>query len=164
MANRTLWIDFVLSVTDIVTGGQFAVDLTTDFTSEQTRLSQLTLLRTVVGLDLAYTVHDSGEGSQTVGLGLGIESQEAFAAGTHPDPLIRGDFPTRGWIYRGVWRVFGFAAGSADVSVRRVELDLRSRRKLENGLSFLVVDNTANEGATGTVRLTGLVRQLWMLT
>ncbi len=123
----------------------------------------MTLLRTIVGLDLAYTVHDSGEGSQQVALGFGVESQEAFSTGVHPDPETRGDFPTRGWVYRGMWRVFGFAAGQADVHVRRVDLDLRSRRKLDNGVSFIIGSNFNLEGATGSVKVLGIVRQLWMV-
>jgi len=163
VANRTLWVDQVIN-TDVASGGQFALDLMADFTTVETRVTQLTLLRTIVGLDLAYAVHDSGEGSMGIGLGFGIESQEAFAAGVHPEPLTRGDFPTRGWVYRGAWRVFGFAADQPTINVRRVDLDLRSRRKLENGVSFLVGDSSAIEGATATVKVFGIVRQLWMLT
>ena len=163
MPGKMLWIDTLLN-NAVGSNSQAAIDLTVQFTSEETRLAQMTLMRTVLRFDISHTVHDSGEGSQRVAVGLGIESQEAFAAGVHPDPDTTGDFPTRGWIYRGVWRVWGFAADQAAVNVARVDLDLRSRRKLENGLSFIVVDNNAQEGVAGTIQLVGIIRQLWLVT
>ena len=163
MAGKMLWIDTLID-SQVASSGQEAVDLTLSFTNEETRLAQMTLMRMIVRLDVAYTVHDSGEGSQRVGIGFGIESQEAFAAGVHPDPLVQGDFPVRGWVYRGVWRVFGFAADQAAVDVARLDLDLRARRKLENGLSFFVVDNQAVEGVAAAVTVMGIVRQLWLVS
>jgi len=163
MVGRMLWIDTLVN-SDVASNGQEAVDLTVDFTSEETRLAQLTLMRSILRIDIAYTVHDSGEGSQRLSLGLGVESQEAFAAGVHPDPNVAGDFPARGWVYRGSWRVFGFAADQPAVNVARVDLDMRSRRKLENGLSFAVMDNTPMEGVAAVVRVTGWIRQLWLVT
>jgi len=163
MPGKMLWIDSFLNA-DIGSGGQAAQDMTTDFSNEQTRLSQMTLMRMIVRLDIAYTVHDAGEGSQRVGIGFGIESQEAFALGVHPDPLTAGDFPVRGWIYRGMWRVFGFAADQPAISVRELNFDIRARRKLENGLSFIVIDNQALEGVAATVKVMGIVRQLWLVS
>jgi len=163
MPGKMLWIDTLPNAV-VGSGSQAALDLTAQFTSEETRLSQMTLMRTVLRLDISHTVHDSGEGSQRVGIGLGIESQEAFAAGVHPDPLTVGDFPMRGWVYRGIWRVFGFAADQAAVDVARVDLDLRSRRKLESGISFIIMQNAAQEGVTGAVTVVGIVRQLWLVT
>ena len=163
MPGKMLWIDTLLE--DLVlSAGQGARDLTAQFSSEETRLAQMTLMRTIMRFDIAYTVHDSGEGSQRVGIGIGIESQEAFAAGIHPDPVTIGDFPIRGWVYRGIWRVFGFAADQPAVDVARVDLDLRSRRKLESGLCFFVIDNRAVEGVASAISVTGIVRQLWLVT
>jgi len=163
MPGRMLWIDTLLNDA-VASGGQFARDLTTQFSTEETRLAQMTLMRTIMGVDLAYTVHDAGEGSQLFALGLGVESQEAFAAGVHPDPFTTGDFPTRGWVFRGVWRVFGFAADQPAVFTARIDKDIRARRKLENGLSFIVGDNLALEGAASAITVTGIIRQLWLVT
>ena len=162
MAGKMLWIDNLVN-SDTVSGGQSAIDLAVQFTSEETRIAQLTLMRTIVRLDVAATVHDSGEGSQRVGIGLGIESQEAHAAAVHPDPLTVGDFPARGWIYRGVWRVFGFAADQPAVSIRELDFDIRARRKLENGVSAIIIDNQPVEGVAFTVRVIGIIRQLWLV-
>ena len=155
-----LWIDTDLS-RNIASGGSDALSLMTGVSSAQTRFDQMTLLRTIIGIDIAYTVHDSGEGSQRVSCGIGIASQEAFAGGTLSDPDVDTDFPTRGWVWRARYRIFGFAADQPTIFTRRVDLDLRSQRKLENGEAFMNFTNTALEGATGAVRVTGLIRQLW---
>ncbi len=124
----------------------------------------MTLLRTIIGLDLAYAVHDAGEGSQRMSLGIGMAERIAFDANTLPNPGNAGNFPPRGWVWRAQWRVFGFAADQPAVSVRRVSLDLGSRRKLDNGVSYFIQENIAIEGVAASVRITGMIRQLWLLT
>jgi len=163
MPGRMLWIDTVMNL-DVGSGAQGAQDLAVNFTSEQTRITQMTLMRTIIRLDLAYTVHDAGEGSQRLSIGFGIESQESFGAAIHPNPNNGSDFPVRGWIFRGVYRIFGFAADQPAVYNRAVDEDMRSRRKLENGVSFVVIDNDPLEGVAATVRTFGVVRQLWLVS
>ncbi len=160
---RRMWIDTNLNNT-VTIGTQFLVSLMTGVSAAQTRGDQMTLQRTIIGMDLGRTVHDSGEGSELVVAGIGIASQEAFAAGTISDPLIATDFPTRGWIWRAHYRVFGFAADQPAVFTRRIDMDLRSQRKLENGEAYLAIDVVAIEGASSTVNVTGLIRQLWLVS
>jgi len=157
-----LWIDTDVNLL-AASGAQASDSLMTGVSATQTRFDQMTLLRTIVGIDIAYTVHDSGEGSQIVSIGTGIMSQEAFAASAFSDPETDTDFPTRGWVWRARYRIFGFAADQPAVFTRRVDLDLRSQRKLENGESFVIMTNTANEGVASSVRITGLIRQLWLV-
>ncbi len=158
-----LWLDTVLNQ-DVANAGALVQSLMVNFTARETRISQMTLLRTIIGLDLAYTVHDAGEGSQIVSLGIGVASQEAFAAGIVADPNDGDDFPTRGWIWRASYRVFGFAADQPAVFTRRIDLDMRSMRKLENGECYMNVMNTAAEGVSSTVKVSGLIRQLYMVS
>ena len=124
----------------------------------------MTLMRTIIGIDIAHLVHDSGEGSQDVTLGIGVTSQEAFAAGILPDPNQETEHPTRGWVWRYRCRTYGFAADQAAVYNHRVDKDVRSRRKLENGECYINIFNTADQGSTGTINVIGLIRQLWLLT
>ena len=157
-----LWVDTTIAST-VTIGTQFLLSLMTGVSATQTRFDRMTLLRTIIGLDIARTVHDSGEGSERLAIGIGIASQEAFAAGSISDPDVPTDFPTRGWVWRGQYRIFGFAADQPAVDHRRIELDLRSQRKLENGEAFLVADLIAIEGANSTTQLVGIVRQLWLV-
>ena len=159
-----IWIDTNID-NDVAIGTQFVLSLMTGIAATQTRFERMTLRRTVIGMDVARTVHDSGEGSERIGIGIGITSQEAFTTSPPavPDPLNPADFPVRGWIWRGVYRVFGFAADQPAIFTRRIDLDLRSQRKLENGEAFLVSDVLAVEGSNSTVRITGMIRQLWLV-
>ncbi len=138
--------------------------LTLTATDTPTRFDRLTLLRTIIGLDVAYTVHDAGEGSQRVSLGIGVAEQVAFATPALPNPGNAGDFPPRGWVYRGVHRVFGFASDQPTVFTRRIDLDIGARRKLDNGVSYLITENIAVEGVASSINITGVIRQLWLIS
>ena len=160
---NTFWIDTLVNET-IAVASEAVVSLITGIGSAQSRGDQMTLLRTILGIDIAAAVHDSGEGSSIVTYGIGVTSQEAFAAGIVPDPEVQTDFPTRGWVIREQYRVFSFEAGVADVHVRRIEKDIRARRKLENGESYIVIENTGLDGAPQPIIFLGLVRQLWLVS
>ncbi len=157
-----LWIDTDLQFNVGSSAGN-AVSLMTGVSAAQTRFDQMTLLRTIVGIDIGYTVHDAGEGSQKYSVGIGIASQEAFAADSLSDPQTDTDFPTRGWIWRSRGRVFGFIADDPAVFTRRIDIDLRSQRKLENGEAFFTLFNTAVEGAASSITVSGMIRQLWLV-
>jgi hypothetical protein len=157
-----IWIDTVLNVA-VATSATVLTSLMTGVSATQTRFDQMTLLRTIVGIDIARTVHDSGEGSETFSIGIGIASQEAFAAASLSDPQIATDFPTRGWIWRAQYRIFGFAADQPTIFTRRVDLDLRAMRKLENGEAFVTMVNLAQEGVSSADTVTGIIRQLWLV-
>ncbi len=160
---KTSWEDTLINA-DTASGAQSLQTLVSSFSNEEMRLAGMTLMRTIIGLDVAYTVHDAGEGSQLVDLGIGVTSQEAFAAASVPDPNVATDHPTRGWVFRARGRVFGFAADQAAVYDWRLDRDIRSRRKLENGECYLVTNNTAVEGAASTIRVIGLIRLLWLIS
>jgi len=162
LARKTLWIDTSAALL-IAAGGQTHKSLMTGVSSTQTRFDQMTLLRTVIGLDVARFIHDSGEGSDQVSLGIGVTSQEAFAAGSLSDPEVDTDFPSRGWIWRARYRVYGFAADQPAVFNTRVDLDIRSMRKLENGEVFFVGSSELVEGNASTTQVIGLIRQLWQV-
>ena len=158
----TIWIDTHIN-SDVANAVQVLLSLMTGVSATQTRFDRMTLTRTIIGLDVAYTVHDSGEGSQRVDMGIAVASQESFAAGTVPDPGVASDYPTRGWIWRARYRVYGFAADQPAVFNTRIDMEIRAQRKLENGEAYLVLDNNNLEGVTTTIRVAGLIRQLWIV-
>ena len=159
----TLWIDSHLALT-VGSGGTNNASLMTGFTAVDTRLQRMTLMRTLIGLDVAYTVHDSGEGSQKVSLGIAMADQDAFAAGTLPDPAVATEFPRLPWVWRNQYRIFGFAADQPTIFTRRLDLDIRSRRKLDNGIMFINMRNAVQEGVASAVEVTGIIRQLWLVS
>ena len=159
---RTLWLDTALN-NDVASGAELLVSLMTGLTAVQTRFDQMTLMRTLIGIDCGYTVHDAGEGSQQFDAGIAIADQVSFAAGSVPDPQTQGEFPTRGWVWRARYRLFGFAADQPTIFTRRLDLDIRARRLLENGEAFIKFSNAAIEGAASTIRVVGFIRQLWLV-
>jgi hypothetical protein len=162
--RRSLWVDTVFLVL-VATGTQSYVDLMGSLLETETRLSRLTLVRTIIGIDIANNVHDSGEGSQQAGMGVFVISREAALAGVAslPHPNVAADFPTLPWVYRAFYRIFGFAADDPTIFTRRVDLDIRSQRKVDNGELGIVLSNDAFEGATALVSFTGIIRCLFLV-
>ena len=158
-----VWMDTSGTLVAAGAGGENQKSLMDETTQSQQRFNQMTLLRTIIGLNVGLTIHDSGEGSQLVSLGIGIASQEAFAVNRLSDPRIDSDYPTRGWVWRARYRVFGFAADQPAVFTQRIDLDLRSMRRLENGQSFLKIVNEDVEGVSSPITVHGLIRQLWLV-
>ncbi len=154
-----LWVDKAATMI-LATGGE--ADITLSSAIADARFLQATLLRTIIGINIGTTVHDAGEGSQLVSIGIGI-ANSIVTTSDLPDPEIDTDYPTRGWVWRARYRVFGFAADQPAVFTQRVDLDIRSMRKLENGKSFMIGRNEAIEGTTNAITIHGLIRQLWLV-
>ncbi len=76
---------------------------------------------------------------------------------------MEADFPATPWVWRARYRIYGFSADQPTVFNRRIDLDLRSQRKMANGELMLVVTNNAQEGATSTLLFTGMVRCLFLV-
>ena len=159
-----LWIDTVISQS-VADAGEERLSLMTDYNAGDQRLTQMTLLRTIIGLDIARLTHDSGEGSERLAIGIAIVSQEAYNIGENatPNPSVATDYPTRGWIWRAHYRTYGFAADQAAVFNQRIDLDLRSQRKLESGEPVIMMELDNLEGSSSVVQVLGLIRMLWLV-
>ena len=162
--RRSLWVDTVLTL-NVGTGTTVYQDLMGTLLENETRLSRLTLVRTIVGVDIALTVHDAGEGSQLGAMGILGISREAALAGVAslPHPQIAADFPTLPWVIRTRHRVFGFAADQPMAHHQRIDLDIRAQRKVDNGEIGLVVANDAFEGVATAISFTGIIRCLFLV-
>jgi len=162
---KTIWLDTLIDK-DIGASGLVSETLMSNVTDVDTRMAGMTLLRTIVRLDVAATIHDSGEGSVKVGIGIGVVSQDALAVGgsSLPSPATATDFPTRGWIFRTYGRVYGFIANDPAVFQWAIDKDIRAKRILDNGESFIAYVPTQMEGASVSVTVLGLIRQLWLIT
>jgi len=161
--RQTLWVD-TLHTSIIASGGEAAVTLQAELDVTQAKFAGLTLVRVILCHDYSYAIHDSGEGSAALDIGIGLTSQEAFAAAVHPDPNVTTDHPTRGWIYRCRHKLHGFAADQAAVDVRTVYRDLRAKRKIENGELYMTWFNTLLSGTASSVQVVGITRCLFELS
>ena len=160
MASRraTDWID-TLVAEQTATGAQSLSFLMTGVAPVNVR--RQTLVRTIIELR-AYSSSVAGAwGTQRLSLGIGITSQEAFAAAVVADPNTSNDQPSRGWIFRT--QIVLSQNGEGAQVVFDIRGDIRSQRKLDDGECFIVINNTTDLGISFSVNVTGLVRQLWLL-
>jgi len=160
--RQTIWTD-VLHSGIVVSAGLSFDNLMGEFPETERRGAQYTLERLILCHDYSYAVHDSGEGSQFIDVGVGIVSQEAFDAGAIPDAGTTDDFPVRGWIYRCRHKLHGFASDQAATDVRTVFRDLRAKRRLDNGVPFIQFQNSPLSGAASSIQIVGITRALWSI-
>ena len=159
----TLWADSILNV-NVASATSSLLNLGLPTLSVlQRRIERFTLIRTIIGVDIAPTVRDSGEGDQLVSLGIGVFSEQADTIAELPDPTVAEDFPLRGWVWRARYRVYAVAVDDQNVSRCRVDLDMRSQRKMENGRPRLIVANGANQGTPTAINVMGLIRMLYLV-
>ncbi len=156
MARKADWNDTLVRVA-VTTGGQQLVSLMTSFSVLQT--SGLTIARLVGNLtfNTNLTVND---GFQVLDLGVGIASQESFAAGVVPDPATKDDAPMNGWLYRD--RVVVQQDSVMLIKAERVAFDLRAMRKIDGSEPYLILQNSPGGGTSFTVEVTGIVRMLYL--
>ena len=152
------WIDTLIGFT-VATGAQDLTSLMTGVAPVNVR--RQTLVRTLIDLSLYSTSVAGAWGTQIAAVGIGITSQEAFAAGVVADPITAGDQPSRGWIYRN--RLVVAQNGEGHPVVHRLQADIRAARKLDDGECFIVTNNTTDLGTSFTLQAVGIVRQLWLL-
>ena len=156
MPRRTLWQDEFIDL-QVANNGQEAASLVSVTTAVER--AGWTLIRMILCVDFGILIPNVNDSVTKVSVGIGIESQEAFAAGTHPDPKTTGDYPVGGWLWHCQYRVAD--ATIAHMPPIHVDKDLRAARMLKNGELFIVVDNVLDIGASQSIVLSGLVRCLF---
>ena len=159
MPRPTDWVDTLVNL-EVSSANQAVTSLMTGLAPVNTRGQ--TIIRTIIMLQMFSNTVAGAFGVNRIDLGIGITSQEAFAAGIVPDPGTVGDKPPRGWMWRAETLVSQNGAQAGDV-ITRLEADLRGARKVENGEVFLVVENNPLLGTTAQYNVRGLVRQLYKL-
>jgi len=152
------WQDTQISL-EIATGAQGSTRVDGSVTDVVAR--RLTVIRTIIALDVFSTSVAGAWGVQECAIGIGVISREAFAAGVLPDPVEATDKPTRGWLWRTHQCVSQNGIGTPILV--RIEGDFRGARKLDAGVLLLIANNTTLDGTTFTYRLRGLVRCLFKI-
>jgi len=152
------WTDTVVSET-IASVAQGSVRVDGSVTDVVAR--RLTVVRTIISLDILSTTVAGAWGVQEAALGIGVVSREAFAAGVFPDPVEATDKPTRGWLWRTHRAVSQNGTGTTIMT--HIEGDFRGARKLDAGVLILIMNNTPLQGTVFTFLVRGLVRTLFKL-
>ena len=159
MPRRTTWVTTLFLGSTVATGAQFLVSLATSRSTTDSR--GVTVVRTLLDLQFMSLSVAGAYAAQELFWGVGVASQEAFAAGVVPDPNSSADQPARGWMARGSLLVTQNGVGKEPVS--RSQLDIRSARKLDEGEPYFVVNSVSQTATTFLTLLGGSVRQLWMM-
>ena len=156
--RATTWLDTFLD-TSLADAGQFTTGLM--FSFDQDEAVGMTLTRLLLCLQLSALVGNTIDSQQIIDIGIGTASAEAFAAVVLPDPNQATEFPEKGWIYRCRHLVNGDAANQ--LLPVRIELDLKSQRKIDTGVVWLSMQSITNGGTVVATIITGSVRLLMKL-
>ena len=153
------WADFRIIGTALVAGTPNVSNLLGNAPVEDT----LTAVRIVLDVTVQYLVSTTIVDSLSiVDIGIGVASTEAVLAGfaALPRPDDGTNFPPRGWLYVASQPVSQQAESTGVIStVARFQADLRSMRKIDKGVLFMVITNT-NITVGGAMQMTGRVRTL----
>jgi len=156
MPRQTRWVDTLLATT-VASGAQGNIPLLGELTTRHRS--------TITRLILCYRVYPAVprvvSGIQHVDVGIGVIQQEAATANIVPDPVAEGDFPSMGWLYRCRHSVFDEASGAVIELNMEVMRDLKSQRVLGQDADLrFITDNTALQGSSFSIRVSGIVRTL----
>jgi len=151
----TQWFDVLFNET-IIAGAQINTDLV-EQALDQPR-SRLTVTRTIIDLTVVTQLLNTSEGAMRIRWGIGVASREAFEiVGGLPDVDDANEYPALGWIGLGTGMTF---SSTDQLQVYRVQEDIRASRKIDRGVLFMTIDNSAFLGASHTVQVIGRVRAL----
>ena len=155
--RRTRWVDDHVGAT-IANGGQLNTSLWGAVL--QNDLWGGTITRVVGTLDLVSTTVAGVWGVQEAFIGMGVVSQEAFAAGSAslPSPSVDTEYPVGGWILRTNRLVMQNGEGGSFIV--HVAFDLHAQRKIDTGEFVLSIQNLAKFGTNFPMAVHGSVRTL----
>jgi len=160
MARRTFWSDTII-FQDKGSNTESILGLLQDLDLQQS--TELTLIRTIIELDVLPDPESIAVSTQKVSLGIMVVSNEAVSIGTTavPDPEVGGDFPSRGWIYRTSRGVH--MDNSIGLPPLALQADIRSKRRVDRGDLIIKFTNRPALGTGQNVLFTGIVRCLLLM-
>ena len=157
-ARRTAWDD--QWITETIGSGSFATNLLAENVADPEKRG-CTLVRLIVDMFFTPTTPLQTSSVQWLQFGIGLTSDDAYAASATPEPQDETDFPVLGWLLRSHAVIVSETSPSA-YPVHR-SYDLRVARKMERSSVFITIANTAIEGTATSIRHNGLFRVLYKL-
>ena len=125
---------------------------------------ECTLVRTILCLTILPVAPSADQtNAQLTALGVGVTGRDAFGAGAGSvaSPSVALEEPIMGWLYQCM---YWLPETRGDVmEPLLIEKDMRTARKIGNGLPFIRFNNEPGAGTPFTVRIVGSVRTLYML-
>ena len=160
MARTPYWADNLINQVQGASGGSDTEDLFPALSRDERR--GITVVRMLIDLAVTPETLSGVVASQISFMGIGVASFEAFGVDAVPDPDVETDRPARGWL----WRTSLVVLDDPDTIVQpmRVQADVRSKRRVDDGVLFLRMINTDRTGITPfSIQVTGIVRVLYLL-
>ena len=123
----------------------------------------MTVVRTLVQLWLSPVTTSGVVGSMTAVLGIGVANEQAFGVGSTalPQLTINSERPPRGWLWKSSIAVLDDATTVAPLT--EVRADIRAKRKIDAGVLYLGMEGDTRTGTAFTVKLSGLIRVLYLM-
>ncbi len=159
MARTPYWADNLVDQEQAPALGSDNEDLMPALSQDERR--GLTIVRLLIDLAVTPSPTNGVVGTQTSLMGIGVASFEAFGAGVVPDSNVETDRPARGWLWRSSLVILDDADNV--VPSMRVQADVRAKRRVDDGVPFLNMVNQDRTGTAFTIRVTGIVRVLYLL-
>jgi len=161
VARRTDWEDALVSAS-VADGVVQKQELLSRHSRSET--GGWTLTRLLIHLFVVPAVVSEGTlGDQRVGLGIGVAEGDAFDAGSLPEVLTAADHPMRDWVWRDSMYVRNTGTSGGNVIISEVRADVRSQRKIDGGVPYLLIENAVLNATAFSVRVTGIIRGLYLL-
>ena len=155
MARSFRWFDNVIGF-DVASGSQNLRSLMGGITLDAGRRS--TIARILFSGSWASQTVVGVWGTEVISWGIGISSQEVFAAGIVPDPETEAEFPETGWLMRDRFLISQSSGDSPVVHNRAY--DLRAQRKVGTGELYLVSTQGPIDGTSFASTFHGMCRVL----
>jgi len=157
--RKTVWVTTLITES-VAAGGADIAGLLGNRTIAD--MEGLTLTRTIGRLYFQVAAVDGTFTLSRLDYGVGLVSQESFAAGVLPDPGVDFDKPISDWVYKDMALVTGSGDTTLPLEAPMHQWDVKSRRKIGDGELFFIVDN--GNVVTGRIIIVeGIIRCLFLL-
>ena len=159
----TAWDDTIMN-SSLANNTRFQIDLLVNTADAEKR--GCTVVRTLLDFQLFNATPGDVSGRQIFHMGIGLVSDDAFAAGgsAMPNPEEQDDYPVGGWMWRKSVAVFDESlANGVNPAPVTIKEDLRAMRKLDRSTMALIIFNATGEGAPFSVQRIGIIRVLYKL-
>ena len=159
--NRA-WADVRIPTESLTITGSLLKNLLVDAPTVDT----LTAVRIVGDLTVEFDPTSThSDQLNIIDVGIGVASLEAFNLGTTALPASRAqdEYPPRGWLYINTQPAMNaIDATNQAVATRaaRFQFDIRSMRKIDKGILYLLIMSSAGKGSGIATLVTGRVRTL----
>jgi len=153
--RRRMWTDRFID--EVGVPGEFDEELLINPGDEAEK--GMTLVRMIIDLTLRPVPPVSGSlNTVEVSMGIGLVSSEVNAGSIRVD--LEGETPMSGWLWRTRFTIGETLNETGD---RRINVDIRSQRKLMYGEPRLFIGYVLQQGAGFFVETVGLIRSLYLM-